>query len=68
MGLDPTGMKPRDMSFLRISCYFIFVCELMNALAKIKLVRKFWFFALLLIYFSPLTPKKTKTQNTDNGL
>lgn len=40
-------------SSLRISCYFIFVCELMNALAKIKLVRKFWFFALLLLCFLP---------------
>lgn len=53
MGLDPIGMKPRDMSFLRLSCYFIFVCEFMNALVKIKLVRKLWFFSLLLTRFSP---------------
>lgn len=51
-------MKPRDTSPLRTSCYFIFVGELMNALAEIKLVRKFWFFALLLICFPPLPPRK----------
>lgn len=71
MGLDPIGMKPRDTSFLRMSCYFLFVCEFIYASAKIKLVRKIpvLFLASYTFFSLPRTLRlRTQTMGCSVGL